>query len=108
MPRSFSGQVPGTLLTEGCCSGWNAPRKSLGLVHPDGEAVKADSRELRIAIDPSPDFAGIAKAAACGKAGAGHARTVEELKSALPEAVVAVRGGTVAVLKAELEPPASF
>lgn len=100
--------MPGRLLNARLDAGWNAPRKSLCLVHPDGEASRASSRELGIAIDPTPDYAGIAKAAACGKAWAGQARTIEELDSKLPEAIEAVRGGTLAVLEVCLDPPSSF
>jgi len=47
--------------------GWNAPRRSLLLVHPDGEGSKVDNKALNISFEPSPDFAGIAKAAAGGQ-----------------------------------------
>jgi len=89
-------------------TGWNAPRRSLCLVHPDGEASRASSRELSIAIDPTPDYVGIAKAAACGKAWAGQAGTVEALDSMLPEAIEEVRKGTLAVLEVYLESPSTF
>ncbi|KAH9815718.1 putative TPP enzyme family protein [Teratosphaeria destructans] len=85
--------------------GWNAPRKSLLLVHPDGEGSKVDNRDLNISFAPTPDYAGIAKAASGGKAWAGHAGTVEELARLLPQAVEAVKGGVCAVLDAHLDGP---
>src|SRR5690606_19534230 len=42
--------------------GWNAPRRSLLLVHPDGLGSKATNEEINISFEPSPDYAGIAKA----------------------------------------------
>ncbi|KAF2772238.1 thiamine diphosphate-binding protein [Teratosphaeria nubilosa] len=85
--------------------GWNAPRKSLLLVHPDGEGSKVDNRDLNISFAPTPDYAGIAKAASGGKAWAGHTGTVEELARLLPQAVEAVKGGVCAVLDAHLDGP---
>ncbi|KAK4505925.1 hypothetical protein PRZ48_003890 [Zasmidium cellare] len=85
--------------------GWNAPRKSLMLVHPDGAGSKASNEELNISFAPTPDYAGIAKAASGGKAWAGYAGTVEDLKKKLPEAVAAVQSGICAVLDAHLEGP---
>lgn len=82
--------------------GWNAPRKSLLLVHPDGAGSKATNSELNISFTPTPDYAGIAKAAAGGKLWAGSAGTVGELEKALAEAVESVKGGVGAVLEVEL------
>lgn len=42
--------------------GWNAPRKSLLLVHPEGEGSKVSNEELNISFAPTPDYGGIAKA----------------------------------------------
>ncbi|KAL8728992.1 MAG: hypothetical protein Q9181_005154, partial [Wetmoreana brouardii] len=47
--------------------GWNAPRRSLLLVHPEGEGSKVGNEELNIAFEPGPDYAGIAKAASGGR-----------------------------------------
>lgn len=85
--------------------GWNAPRKSLQLVHPTGEGSKVDNRELNISFAPSPDYSGIAKAAAGGECWAGYAGTVKDLEMLLPEAIAAVKNGTCAVLDAHLDGP---
>jgi thiamine pyrophosphate-dependent acetolactate synthase large subunit-like protein len=83
--------------------GWNAPRKSMLLVHPEGQGSKVDNKELNISFDPTPDYAGIAKAASGGKAWAGCVRSVKELLETLPQAVEAVEGGRCAVLEVQLE-----
>ena len=82
--------------------GWNAPRRSLLLVHPDGEGSKIDNKALNISFEPTPDFAGIAKAASGGKCWAGTARNVGELQRLLKEAVDAVKSGRGAVLEVVL------
>ncbi|KAI1962864.1 hypothetical protein LOZ58_002488 [Ophidiomyces ophidiicola] len=82
--------------------GWNAPRNSLLLVHPDEAGSRATNEELNISFAPTPDYAGIAKAAAGGKLWAGRAGTVEELAKLLPEAVRSVLDGKGAVLEAQL------
>jgi thiamine pyrophosphate-dependent acetolactate synthase large subunit-like protein len=84
--------------------GWNAPRKSMLLVHPDGEGSRVDNKALNISFDPTPDYAGIAKAASGGRVWAGTVRTVKGLLEELPKAVEAVKGGTSAVLEVQLEP----
>lgn len=78
--------------------GWNAPRRSLLLVHPDGLGSKATNEEINISLDPTPDFGGIAKAAGCGDIFAGKAATVPELEKVLAEAIETVKGGKSAVL----------
>ena len=83
--------------------GWNAPRRSLLLVHPDGEGSRADNKALNISFDPSPDYSGIAKAAAGGRCWAGCVSSVGEMVKALPEAIEAVKGGTCAVLEVQLD-----
>ena len=85
--------------------GWNAPRKSLELVHPNGLGSKVDNETLNISFAPTPNYSGIAHAASGGKCWAGHASTAEELGRLLPEAVEAVKGGRVAVLEAQLDGP---
>ncbi|KAF2708586.1 acetolactate synthase [Pleomassaria siparia CBS 279.74] len=85
--------------------GWNAPRKSMLLVHPNGEGSKVSNEELNISFVPTPDYSGIAKAAAGGDIWAGHASTAEELGRLLPEAIKAVIGGKSAVLDAHLQGP---
>ncbi|KAK4541675.1 hypothetical protein LTR36_007819 [Oleoguttula mirabilis] len=85
--------------------GWNAPRKSMLLVHPDGEGSKVDNKALNISFAPTPDYSGIAKAASGGECWAAHAGTVDELKRLLPQAIEAVKGGRCAVLDAHLDGP---
>ncbi|MCJ1313919.1 hypothetical protein MMC25_007599 [Agyrium rufum] len=84
--------------------GWNAPRKSLLLVHPDGEGSKVDNDALNIAFTPTPDYAGIAKAATGGEIYAAQVGKVGELENVLREAVKAVRDeGRSAVIDAHLD-----
>jgi len=83
--------------------GWNAPRRSLLLVHPEGEGSKVDNKALNISFEPTPDFSGIAKAAAGGRCWTGVVRTIEELLRELPHAVKAVRDdGICAVMEVKL------
>lgn len=83
--------------------GWNAPRRSMLLVHPDGDASRATNEDLNISFAPTPDYAGIAKAAAGGELWAGRASTVGELSQKLPEAIKSVLNGKGAVLEAQLD-----
>lgn len=83
--------------------GWNAPRKSMLLVHPDGEGSKVSNEELNISFVPTPDYAGIAKAAAGGNLWAGTAGNVGELMDLLPQAIESVKNGVGAVLEAQLD-----
>ncbi|KAF2014126.1 thiamine diphosphate-binding protein [Aaosphaeria arxii CBS 175.79] len=85
--------------------GWNAPRRSMLLVHPDGEGSKVSNEELNISFAPTPDYSGIAKAAAGGEIWAAHASTADDLARLLPEAIKSVLSGTSAVLDAHLEGP---
>lgn len=62
------------------------------LVHPEGQGSKVDNKALNISFEPTPDYAGIAKAASNGKCWAGCVRNVEELQGKLKEAVEVVRG----------------
>ncbi|KAL1972801.1 hypothetical protein VTN31DRAFT_6343 [Thermomyces dupontii] len=83
--------------------GWNAPRRSMLLVHPDGDGSRATNEDLNISFAPTPDYAGIAKAAAGGELWAGRAATVGELAERLPQAVQSVLNGKTAVLEAQLD-----
>lgn len=83
-------------------SGWNAPRNSLQLLHPNGYGAATTNEELNISFSPTPDYAGIAKAAAGGNAWAGVASSVRELKDMIPEAVKAVQQGISAILEVRL------
>jgi len=80
-------------------TGWNAPKRSALLVHSNGLSSTATNEELCIEFDPSPDYGGIAKAAAGGKIWGGKATSVNELDGLLKEAVETVKGGTSAVLE---------
>ncbi|OOQ90428.1 acetolactate synthase [Penicillium brasilianum] len=84
-------------------NGWNAPRKSLLLVHPDGLGSQVSNKELNISFDPNPDYATIAQGASGGKCWAGQASTIEELTTRLPEAVNAVQSGRSALLDARIQ-----
>ncbi|KAI9166474.1 Benzoylformate decarboxylase [Paramyrothecium foliicola] len=78
--------------------GWNAPRRSLLLVHPDGLGSKATNEEINISFDPSPDYAGIAKAAAGGDIHAARVEQAADLEDVLKEAIAAVQAGQTAVV----------
>ncbi|KAK6008875.1 hypothetical protein QM012_000778 [Aureobasidium pullulans] len=82
--------------------GWNAPRQSMLLVHPDGEGSKVSNEELNISFASTPDYAGIAKAAAGGRCWTAIANTATELEKALTAAVRAVKTGVSAVVDARL------
>ena len=66
---------------------------------------KVSNEELNISFAPTPDYAGIAKAAAGGNLWAEHASTAEQLNALLPKAVEAVMSGVSAVLDAHLDGP---
>ncbi|KAH8588860.1 thiamine pyrophosphate enzyme, N-terminal TPP binding domain-containing protein [Bisporella sp. PMI_857] len=83
--------------------GWNAPRKSLLLVHPDGLGSEATNEELNIAIS-GPDYANIAKAAAGGNSYAGKVSLAGDLESILKEAIESVKSGITAVVEAVVAP----
>ncbi|PIG81607.1 acetolactate synthase [Aspergillus arachidicola] len=83
--------------------GWNAPRRSMLLVHPEGDGSRATNEDLNISFAPTPDYPGIAKAAAGGELWTGTATTVSDLTRMLPEAIKAVQSGTTAVLEAQLD-----
>lgn len=100
----FSVQSPGFgfALTQDC-SGWNAPRHSLLLVHPDGVGSEVDNEGIGISFAPTPDYSGIAKAAAGHEAWAGCASSVKELDELLPKAIQSVKNGILAVLEVRLK-----
>ncbi|KAK7427163.1 hypothetical protein QQZ08_006276 [Neonectria magnoliae] len=78
--------------------GWNAPRRSLLLVHPDGLGSTATNEEINISFDPVPDYSGIAKAAAGGDIFAAKVEQSADLEKVLKEAVAKVQGGQTAVV----------
>jgi len=82
--------------------GWNAPKRSMLLVHPDGVGSKATREELNISFDPTPDYAGIAKASAGGALWAIKTGSAKELLELLPQAVEKVLNGIPVVLDARL------
>lgn len=82
--------------------GWNAPKNSLLLVHPHGEGSKVSNSRLNISFEPTPDYAGIAKAAAGGNLWAIRTGQAEDLARLLPEAVEKVKSGIPVVLDAHL------
>lgn len=84
-------------------AGWNAPRNSLLLVHPDGVGSKVDNEGIGISFAPTPDYSGIAHAAAGHKAWAGCAGSVQELDELLPQAIESVKNGVLAVLEVRLK-----
>ena len=86
--------------------GWNAPRRSLQLVYPEGEGSRATNAELGISFVPQgPDYGGIAKAAAGGQLCAKKANTVKDFDAYLLECVDSVNNGVSAVLDAVLDAP---
>jgi len=69
------------------------------LVHPDGDGASATNDELNISIDkPTPDYAGIAKAAAGGDLFTGKVERADELEDLLKQAISEVQAGRSAVL----------
>lgn len=72
------------------------------LVHPTGYGSRISNEELNISFAPTPDFSGIAKAAAGGKAWAGVAESAKDIKTLLPEAIAAVQSGMSAILEVRL------
>lgn len=84
--------------------GWNAPRRSLLLVHPDGLGSKATNEEINISFDPVPDYAGIAKAAAGGDIHAFKVEGAAELESVLKDAIAKVQAGQTAVVDCVVAP----
>ncbi|KAK5989718.1 hypothetical protein PT974_07977 [Cladobotryum mycophilum] len=78
--------------------GWNAPRRSLLLVHPDGLGSKASNEEINISFDPSPDYGGIAKAATDGNLFAAKVGNTSELEEVLKKAIANVQAGQSAVV----------
>lgn len=69
-------------------------------MHPDGLGSKATNEELNISLAPTPDYAGIAKAAACGDLFTEKVTKAKDLEGVLQKAVDSVMGGTPAVIEA--------
>lgn len=79
-------------------AGWNAPRRSMLLVHPDGLGSRVNNRELNISFEPSPDYSGIARAASDGSIHAARVSDIAQLTPVLKEAIEIVQNGTSAVI----------
>ncbi|KAI9890763.1 MAG: hypothetical protein M1814_003693 [Vezdaea aestivalis] len=73
--------------------GWHAPRRSAVLVHPEGLSKGATAEELNIGINPPPDYAGIAKAAAGEWMFGTKVESTAELGEELGKAVEWVKSG---------------
>lgn len=84
--------------------GWHAPRRSLLLVHPDGLGSKASNEDINLSFDPSPDYAGIARAAAGGGVHAVRVERTSELQGVLKEAIEKVKAGQSAVVDCKVTP----
>jgi len=69
-------------------------------VHPDGLGSKATNEQLNISLAPSPDYAGIAKAAAGGNLFVENVSKAKDLEGVLQRAVDSVKSGTTAVVDA--------
>ena len=67
-------------------------------MHPDGPASRATNEELNISFVPSPDYAGIAKAASNGLIFGARVENDAQLQSALQGAVESLEKGVSAVL----------
>ncbi|PHH81528.1 hypothetical protein CDD83_3555 [Cordyceps sp. RAO-2017] len=78
--------------------GWNAPRKSYMLVHPNGVAAGATNEEMHISFTPTPDYAGIAAAAGAGDIQALRVSEAGKLEAVLRDAVARVQGGKTTVV----------
>ncbi|KAH6962130.1 thiamine pyrophosphate enzyme, N-terminal TPP binding domain-containing protein [Ilyonectria sp. MPI-CAGE-AT-0026] len=86
-------------------TGWNAPRRSMLLVHPDGPASKVSNSELNISFDPSPNYSEIAKAATDGQIFGARVKLADQLQSSLEEAIRSVQSGTSAVIDIAVSVP---
>ena len=74
-------------------------------MHPDGPAAHSSNEDIHISFAPTPDYSGIAKAAAGGKLYAGIASRAHDLEKILEEAVRSVQEGVSAVVDAQLLGP---
>ncbi|KAF2456266.1 acetolactate synthase [Lineolata rhizophorae] len=92
-----------TIVLNNC--GWQAPRRSMLLVYPDGDASKASNSKLNISFAPTPDYSGIARAASGGEIWAKHVGAAADLDGVLAEAIKTVQGGTSAVVDAHIGGP---
>ncbi|KAH7310826.1 acetolactate synthase-like protein catalytic subunit [Stachybotrys elegans] len=77
--------------------GWNAPRRSMLLVHPNGLASQATREELNISFTPSPNYSEIARAASDGLIFASRVADAKQLDTALEGAIASLKKGVSAV-----------
>lgn len=73
-------------------------------MHPEGLGSKASNEDINISFDPSPDYAGIAKAAAGGGVHAVRVERTSELQGVLQEAIEKVKAGQSAVVDCKVTP----
>lgn len=73
-------------------------------MHPDGLGSKASNEEANISFDPTPDYSGIAKAAADGDVFAARVEQASELDGVLREAIARVQAGQTAVVDCKVVP----
>ena len=73
-------------------------------MHPNGLGSQATNSELNIEFDPTPDYAGIAKAAAAGNLFAEKVADASKLDDVLKRAIDSVKSGTSAVLDCVVAP----
>ena len=59
--------------------GWNAPRLSAASVHPNGFASRRE--HLDLALDPAPDYSGVAASAGAAREARGRAFPVSGAKA---------------------------
>ncbi|KAH7317031.1 thiamine pyrophosphate enzyme, N-terminal TPP binding domain-containing protein [Stachybotrys elegans] len=85
-------------------NGWNAPRKSLQIVHPDGEGMKVSNEDINISFSPSPDYAGIAMAAGPGGVLGFKVSEASDLERTLRLAVEKVEAGQTVVVDCKVVP----
>lgn len=75
---------------------------TLMAVHPTGEGSKTSNDDLHISFEPSPHYAGIAKAASGDRLWTAVTNSVDEFTRLLPAAVESVKAGRGAVLEVQL------
>ncbi|KGQ08067.1 Benzoylformate decarboxylase [Beauveria bassiana D1-5] len=83
---------------------YRIPILTIVLNNGDGLAQTATNDEINIAFSPTPDYAGIAKAAACGQVFAGRVSDARELPGLLRSAIDFVKAGKSAVLDCAVVP----
>lgn len=83
--------------------GWNAPRNSMLLLHPQGHGSHMSNKSLHISFEPNPNYADIANAASGGYARSASVSTLEQLLKELPVTIEQVTNGGIGVLNVQLE-----